>query len=273
MNYQDVLITGITGQDGIFLSKKILSENKKYRIFGTTRGFESKSFFNNLKLITQDINFENISLIPIDLESKIEVEKLISDIKPHMIFHLSGPSSVYESFINPFGTKKTIKLIFNNIIESCVEQKVFPSFFQASSSETFSKDNDKPLNEQSKFEPRSPYAEAKYELYKKSQELRNLYNWNIKSGIMFNHESQFRGNKYLIMKIINEAIKIKSGKSKNLEVGSLSYVRDWSYADDIAEAIYRINASDLAEDYVIGSGVGNTIEYLIERVFVHLDLD
>ena len=117
-----------------------------------------------------------------------------------MIFHLAGPSSVYESYLNPSETKETINSIYNNITESCIRQRIFPALFNASSSETFSKDNNKPLNEQSKFEPRSPYAEAKYRLFERTVELRNLYDWNTKSGIMFNHESQFRNDNYLIMK-------------------------------------------------------------------------
>ena len=273
MNHRNILITGITGQDGLFLSEKILSENKEHRIYGTTRGKQSKEFLSNLNVISKDINFSNISLVSIDLKNKIEVEKLISDIKPYMIFHLSGPSSVYESYEDPITTKETIKSIFNNITESCINQKILPSFFNASSSETFSNDNFKPLNEKSKFNPRSPYAEAKYELYRKTEELRNLYGWKIKSGIMFNHESQFRGENYLIMKIINQAIKIRSGNSNKLEIGSLSYIRDWSYAGDIADAIYRINTSNLAEDYVIGSGVGNTIKNLVEIIFSYFELD
>ena len=123
------------------------------------------------------------------------------------------------------------------------------------------------------MKPRSPYAEAKYTLHNRVIELRNDMNWNIKSGIMFNHESEFRANEFLIMKIINTVIDIKESNATELTIGSLDHSRDWSYAMDIAEAIGLILFDDNPVDYVIGSGEGNTIRNLIEIVSNYFDID
>ena len=124
-----------------------------------------------------------------------------------------------------------------------------------------------------RMKPRSPYAEAKYTLHNRVIELRNDMNWNIKSGIMFNHESEFRANEFLIMKIINTVIDIKESNATELIIGSLDHSRDWSYAMDIAEAIGLILFDDNPVDYVIGSGEGNTIRNLIEIVSNYFDID
>ena len=154
-----------------------------------------------------------------------------------------------------------------------MELEKLPSFFEAGSSEMFSNKNKNPLNEDSKFETRSPYARAKYENFVRIKELRESYGWDIKTGIMFNHESQFRDSDYLFMKIINGAIDIRNKKIQKLTIGSLDYIRDWSYAGDIAKAIYKINNSGKANTYVIGSGKGHEIRNVVEIVFDEFNLN
>ena len=186
--------------------------------------------------------------------NKKAVSKLIKDIGPDQIFNLSGPSSVYNSYLNPKKTDKTINEIFDNLIYGCIENKIYPNFFQASSSEMFANSTQK-LDESSAFDPKSPYATAKLNIHLKIPSLRENYNWKINSGIMFNHESEFRNDEYLIMKIINGALKIKNGNHEILTLGSLDLIRDWSYAKDVVEAVHCINHFSNGDDYVIGSGV------------------
>ena len=129
------------------------------------------------------------------------------------------------------------------------------------------------LNENSMFNPISPYAKGKFEVHKKIENIKKEYNWKINSGIMFNHESEFRHNDYLFMKIIKSAIEIKNNKKNNLIVGSLDLVRDWSFAGDFAEAIYLICLDGNGENYVIGSGVGQSINDLVRIIFENFNLD
>tara|TARA_B100002019_G_C21058877_1_gene493081 strand:- start:123 stop:701 length:579 start_codon:yes stop_codon:yes gene_type:complete len=136
----------------------------------------------------------------------------------------------------------------------------------------FSSKADLPLKENSLMEPRSPYAIAKYDLHKRIEKLKTEMNWNIKSGIMFNHESEFRNNNFLIMKIITTALSIQRGKAKKLVVGSIDYKRDWTHAYDIVDAISKIIYEEKPIDYVIGSGRSNSVLELIKIVFSFLSL-
>ena len=230
-------------------------------------------FFIYKQFKTCNINNEKVNLLNIDLNNLSETNNLIEKIKPDYIYNLTGPSSVYDSFNNPIETKHLITNIFENLTSSVIKYGLFPNFYQASSSEMFGMHTIEKLTEESTFNPNSPYAEAKLENHKKVLELSHNYDWNIFSGIMFNHESQFREDKYLFMKIINGAINIKNKKLKKLTIGSLDYVRDWSYAGDISKAIYAIANKGISNTYVIGSGKGNSIKTVIEIVFDIFDLN
>ena len=271
MTDRKVLITGITGQDGIFLTSELLKHDKNLKIFGISRN-KNKKFYENLIAVGVK-NFSNVNIHNLDLTDLNSVKKYISDLQPTEIYNLSGPSSVYESILNSDYYKTTINTIFDNLIDACISAGMTPRFFQACSSEMFSSENILPLNEGSVFNPRSPYSEAKYTVYKKTNDLRKNGDWNIKSGIMFNHESEFRNDDYLFIKIINSAKSIKDNKADTLELGSLEMVRDWSFAGDVASAIYLINNSDYLENFVIGSGRGVTIEYVVETIFDYYDLE
>ena len=153
-----------------------------------------------------------------------------------------------------------------------IKEEWFYPFFQASSSEMFSNANNQNLDEKSNFGPRSPYSEAKLQNHQKTIEYWKTYNWKIYSGIMFNHESEFRGEDYLFMKIINSARLIKFKKLKKFTVGSLDYQRDWLFAGDVVKAITKIMNNGKDYNYVIGSGEANSIHNLIEIVFEYFDL-
>ena len=273
MQNQAIFITGITGQDGIFLTSKLINEKNNLKIYGTTRLNDSKDFFSKLNVIHKGINEKSIDLLNLNLEEDTEVRDVFQTIKPDYIINLSGPSSVNQSLTDNNKTKDSINKIFDNLIKSSMALEKLPSFFEAGSSEMFSNKNKNPLNEDSKFETRSPYAKAKYENFIRIKDLRESYGWDIKTGIMFNHESEFRPKEYLFSKLINEALQIKNKELETIEVGSLSYIRDWTFAGDIADAINLIAFSNIHDDFVIGSGIGNSIEELIQIIFEELDLD
>ena len=267
-----ILITGISGQDGIFLSKLIDKKYKNYKIIGVSRNFSTTSFCKKIKF-KGDFKTKEIKLLNVNLLNKEYVNKLLNDFRPDMLFNLSGPSSVYESIKNP-QIEKDVVNIFNNITDSLIANKIFCNFFQASTSEMFGLSSKKMgLDETSKFLPNSPYASGKLKNHYKVRELREKYNWNIYSGIMFNHESEYRKDEYLFMKIINGAYNIKKNKQNNLILGSLDYSRDWSYAEEIVEGFFNLINYGSSYDYVLGSGTHTSIGQVVDIVFTYFDLD
>ncbi len=269
---ENILITGISGQDGIFLTNNLLNKNKEFIIHGISRN-KNKEFINQkLKKIGNN-NLQNLNIYNLDLENKTEVENLIKQIRPSKIFNLSGPSSVYDSFKEPQKTKNTILRIFNNLIDVLILEDIKCNFFQASSSEMFDTNIKGKIDESSKIKPNSPYAEAKVSNHKKILDLIDNHQWNMTSGIMFNHESEFRENNYLTSKVINTAYKIYKKKNDVLKIGSLDYIRDWSFAGDIMEAASILTLNDAKGSYILGSGNGKSIGELVQIVFTYFDLD
>jgi len=266
-----ILITGISGQDGLFLTNHLIDKYEKLKIVGTSRQNNHSIFYNNLLSLGVK-NRADVSVHQIDLNDYNIVSNLISDFKPHYVYNLSGPSSVYESFSN-VKNKKLITNIFDNLTRALIKSNNFARFFQASSSEMFSPNCNEDLNENSEFLPNSPYALAKLDNHNKVISLNKKYDWNIYSGITFNHESEFRKQNYLIMKIITAAWKIKNNKGINLTIGSLDYMRDWSHAQDIVVAINLLTEKGASPDYVIGSGKGKKIKDILDYVFQKYNLD
>lgn len=267
---KNILITGITGQDGVFLSKLIAEKEPESKIYGISRNKVNKKFFNHLASIEtpQEINLRIVNL---DLNNYEVVDNLISDLNPSVLYNLSGPSSVNQSVINP-KIAYEITNIFNNLTNSLINNNNFCRFFQASSSEIFANSKNH-LSENSNFYPNSPYAKAKLDNHNKAEQLSLKFEWPIFSGILFNHESQFRDKEFLLAKIIDAAIEIKRKNADFLEVGSLSLKRDWSYAKDTVDCIYRITNEGSSFSYNIGSGKSTSIEELIRIIFSHYELE
>jgi GDPmannose 4,6-dehydratase len=265
-------ITGITGQDGIFLTKKLLEENKNLHIYGSTRQTKNPNFYNKLSTIC---SFDNsrITLINIDLCDRNMVMNFLTDVRPAQIYNMSGPSSVYKSYKKPTKARYEIETIFDNLTKSLVKLKFFPKLFQASSSEMFGPLSHSSLTEEDLLEPISPYAKAKLANHKKVDSLRQKYDWEIYSGILFNHESQFRNDNYLLKKIINSAKQISEKKEKKITLGSLDYQRDWTFAEDTVEAILKITNSNTKQDFVIGSGEIHSINEMANVVFEYFNLE
>ena len=266
---ENILITGITGQDGIFLTKQLIDKKENF-IVGITRKNDTKTFYNNLSSLGVN-DHSNIQLMKVDLTDQKEVQNLIKKFKFDYVYNLSGPSSVYESLKNPF-IGKMIENIFDNLINGCKKNNITPRFFQASSSEMF-EINEGKLNENSKMKPRNPYSLSKLRNHQKVINLNKDLEWNIFSGVLFNHESEFRSAEYLFPKIIKQTKEIAEKKRNVLKIGSLEYQRDWSFAGDIAIAIKEITLNGTKPTYVVGSGTSTSIKFLIDFVFDYFGLN
>ena len=267
-------ISGITGQDGVFLTLEILKNESNPIILGTSRNEKSiVNFYSKLKYKDLNINLENVNIKKSNLEDLHETKVIIKNFKPDIVYNLSGPSSVYDSFSNPDKFKKSIESIFYNILQACVDLDPKPTIFQPSSSEMFSNKNELPFNENSFFESRSPYGEAKLKIHSELVKLRKKHHITVVNGILFNHESEFRPDNFLLPKLINSAFNIKHNNQKRVVIGSLDIVRDWSYAGDVASAIYLISKLGKNEDFVIGSGKGTSTRELVKNVFLNFNLD
>lgn len=267
---QKIFITGITGQDGLFLTSKLLTE--EVAIYGSTRQSSTKNFYNNLSKIN-NLTSAEVRLFNLDLLNYQSVDTFLNDVKPDKIFNLTGPSSVYKSITDNQKSYSQIINIFDNLTASVLKNKLKTTIFQASSSEMFEENKNGIYDEDSKLNASTPYAEAKIHNHLKSIDLSTKYNLNLYSGIMFNHESEFRSKDYLIMQVIAAAEKIASGKLNQFSVGSLDLVRDWSFAGDIADAMLKITESGKFKSYVIGSGQGASISYVLKVVFEYFNLD
>ena len=268
-----VLITGITGQDGVFLTSQLL-KSKEYDILGTSREGSGEVFKKKLSYLGNEIkDMDNLSIKKCNLLNYKEIESLVDDFRPEYVYNLIGPGSVSESVKYPFESTNAIIESFNNLVNSFVKLTSFPYFFQTSSSEMFEDVGDKLLTEDSKFNPKTPYAVSKLYCHNMASFYKNKFDWNISCGILFNHESEFRSDQYLISKIINESINIKNGNKTKLTLGSLDLIRDWGYAGDVVDAMIRIVEAPSANNYVVGTGKGRSIKEMVSVVFNFFDLE
>jgi GDPmannose 4,6-dehydratase len=261
----NIIITGITGQDGIFLTSLLL-EKTDANIFGITRSKNNAEFIKIIQKL-RPVAERRINLVNLNLLEKSSVKQFIRDTKPAAIFNLSGPSSVYNSITNP-ELAIEIETIFDNLTSSIIELNNFPFFFQASSSEMYGTNTNTFLDEESEMSPQSPYAESKLKNHLKIKDFFKDFNWKIVSGIMFNHDSEYRKNDFLIPKIINTALNLHQLDKKELIIGSLNLTRDWTHAKDISKGIFALYSSldSLDWAYVLGRGSGNSIKDILLEV-------
>ena len=261
MKNNSALIFGITGQDGSYLSKLLLSKN--FKVFGTTRKLKKKyPNFEKLKL-----NNSKIKIFSLTKTSEGKITKIINKINCTHIFYLSGISSVAVSHIY---RKKT--LLVNtaglvDILESCRKIKRKIKIYNASSSECYGNQENKKINELTKFKPGSPYALSKVINYHITKNYRdNLGMW-IANGISFNHDSPLRPNNFVFKKIINGIKKIENKKIKYLELGNLNISRDWGWAPEHIKYIYKIIMKKNPSDYVIGTGTTTKLKVILKKIF------
>ena len=261
------LIFGISGQDGTYLSKFLLSKN--YEVHGTTRNL-NKDTYKNLKLLKI---FNNIKIHTIEPTNLEVVKNIVKELKPDEIYNLSGQSSVSKSFLKPLDTFYSITKVSLNILESIKSENFNYKFYNASSSECFGDTGDFPSNENTNFNPCSPYGVAKSSAFWLTKNYRNAYNLFACSGILFNHESPLRPENFVTKKIIRTAVKIYFGEKTKLVLGDLSIKRDWGWAPDYVEAMWLILQNDNPEDFVISTGKLCSLEFFVENVFAYLKLN
>ncbi|MDT7603970.1 MAG: GDPmannose 4,6-dehydratase [Acidobacteriota bacterium] len=266
------LITGITGQDGSFLAELLLE--KGYEVFGIVR---RSSSFNTDRIdhLYQDPHEPGARLRMFygDLNDSSSLNTILRNTEPDEVYNLGAQSHVRVSFDVPEYTGDVTGLGTVRLLESIREVGIQPKFYQASSSELYGKVVEVPQTERTPFHPRSPYACAKAYAYWITVNYRESYRMFASNGILFNHESERRGETFVTRKITRAATRIKLGLQQKLYMGNLDARRDWGYAKDFVEAMWLIMQAEAADDFVIATGEAHSVREFLEASFGYLDLD
>lgn len=267
------LITGITGQDGSYLTELLLK--KGYDVFGIIR---RASTFNTERIdhIYQDPHEQGrrLHLLYGDLNDASSLNKILRDVQPEEIYNLGAQSHVRVSFDIPEYTAEIGGLGTLRLLEAIRETGLHKTrFYQASSSELYGKVQEIPQTETTPFYPRSPYGVAKLYSYWITVNYRESYGLYACNGILFNHESPRRGETFVTRKVTRAAVSIKLGLQDKLFLGNLDAKRDWGFAGDYVEAMWLMLQQDQADDYVISTGETHSVRQLLEEAFGYLDLD
>jgi GDPmannose 4,6-dehydratase len=259
------LITGVTGQDGAYLTKLLI--DKGYEVYGTYRRLSTPNLWRLQYLAVLD----ELNLIPIDLGDSGSLVEALEVSKPDEVYHLAAQSFVETSFETPVSTGEVTGLSVTRILEAVRQNCPDTRFYFASTSETFGDsyivNGGRPLNENDVFGPMSPYAAAKLYGYWITRIYREGYGIFATNGILFNHESPLRGLEFVTRKIANEVAKIVFGQSKELKLGNLDAKRDWGYAPEYVEAMWLMLQKDKPSDYVIATGEPHSVRELVARAF------
>jgi len=263
------MITGITGQDGAYLSKFLL--NKGYNIIGIIRN-NSKPNLKNLEYL--DIK-ERIKFIKVNLLDLSNIVKIIEKNKIDEIYNLAAQSSVALSFNQPMDTLEFNIMSTSKLLEAIRISNPKIKYYQASSSEMFGniKKECFLINESSEFKPISPYGISKAASHWITVNYREAYNLFAVCGIFFNHESVLRNKNFVTKKIINTAVKINMKLANELKLGNLKIFRDWGYAPKYVEAMWLMLQQNMPQDYIISSGEAHSLEEFVKIVFEKLNLD
>ncbi len=265
------IITGVTGQDGSYLAELLLS--KGYTVHGLVR---RSSTLNTSRIdhIYQDQHEQNVRFILhyADMTDAVGLSNLVREIKPTEVYNLAAQSHVKVSFEMPDYTAQVDALGTIRILEAIRSAKLNTRFYQASTSELFGS-TPPPQSEESAFAPQSPYAAAKLYAYWVVRNYRDAYGLHASNGILFNHESPRRGETFVTRKITRAVAGIKAGRQNELYLGNLRAIRDWGYAPEYVESMWRILQQDKPGDYVIATGVGATVEEFAREAFKVADLE
>jgi len=267
MSSKKALIIGVSGQDGAYLAKLLLQ--KGYCVIGTSRDAMGSSFSNLEHLgIRKNVQLKSMSLN--DFRSVLQVLKVA---RPDEIYNLAGQSSVGLSFEQPVETFESISVAVLNLLEAMRFLELPTRLYNASSSECFGNTKGEPANEYTLFQPRSPYAVAKAAAYWQVANYREAYKIYACSGLLFNHESPLRPERFVTQKIVSTACRISKGSNEKLILGNIEIKRDWGWAPEYVEAMWHMLQQDNAEDYVIATGKSYTLKDFVIKVFSFLDLD
>ncbi|MDF6065309.1 GDP-mannose 4,6-dehydratase [Streptomyces sp. NPDC052071] len=265
------LITGVTGQDGSYLSELLLE--KGYTVHGLIR---RSSSFNTERIdhIYQGPEEANRSFVlhHADLSDGVALVNLLRDIQPNEVYNLGAQSHVRVSFDAPLYTGDVTGLGTVRLLEAVRASGIETRVYQASSSEMFGA-SPPPQNEKTPFHPRSPYSVAKVYSYWATVNYREAYGMFATNGILFNHESPRRGETFVTRKITRGVARIKAGLQDRLHLGNLDAVRDWGYAPEYVEAMWRMLQCETPDDYVVATGEGVSVRQFLEYAFEHAGLD
>jgi GDPmannose 4,6-dehydratase len=266
------LITGITGQDGSYLADQLVQ--KGYEVHGVVR---RASTFNTARIdhLYKDPHVHGVRLFLHygDLSDSLNITRLIDRIGPDEIYNLGAQSHVRVSFDIPEYTGDVTAISTIRILEAIRETKVPARFYQASSSEMFGKVQEVPQTEKTPFWPRSPYAVAKLYAYWATVNYRESYGIHASNGILFNHESPRRGETFVTRKITRAVAHIKRGLQDALYLGNLDARRDWGYAPEYVDGMWRILQQDQPDDYVLATNETHTVREFVEAAFGHVGLN
>lgn len=265
------LITGVTGQDGSYLAELLLE--KGYEVHGVIR---RSSTFNTSRIehLYKDPHESNneFHLHYGDITDGVGIANLVRDLEPHEIYNLAAQSHVKVSFEMPDFTAQVDAVGTIRLLEAIRAAKINTKFYQASTSELYGS-TPPPQSEKSPFAPQSPYAAAKLYSYWVVRNYRDAYGLHATNGILFNHESPRRGETFVTRKITMAAARIKLGLQSTLYLGNLNAIRDWGFAPEYVDSMWRMLQQEIPDDYVVATGVGASVRDFCEASFSALDLD
>jgi GDPmannose 4,6-dehydratase len=259
------LITGITGQDGSYLSELLLEQG--YEVFGVTRRLSAANYWRIEHLL------DRLTLIPGDLLDQLSIIRALERARPHELYNLAAMSFVPASWDQPMLTGEFNSQGVTRVLEAV--RVVDPSIrvYQASSSEMFGKVREVPQRETTPFYPRSPYGVSKVFAHYITVNYRESYGLFAVSGILFNHESPRRGLEFVTRKVTDGVARIALGRAKQLRLGNLDAHRDWGFAGDYVRAMWLMLQQDTADDYVIATGKSHSVQQLAQIAFARAGLD
>lgn len=263
MKNKVALVTGVTGQDGSYLANLLVK--KGYKVFGTLRR-GSTPRFGRLEFLNL---LDKVELISLEITEYSHVFNILREIQPNKIFNLAAQSFVQDSFLNPHMTSNINYLGVLNFLEAMRILNLDCFFYQASTSEMYGEVKSDPQNEETPFNPMSPYAVSKCAGHYLVNNYRSAYNMKLSSGILFNHESELRGREFVTRKITHQLAELKLGRQKPISLGNLDSVRDWGYAPDYVEAMYLISTGT-PKDYVVATNEITTVRRFFELSAINL---
>lgn len=259
------LITGITGQDGSYLAELLL--DKGYEVFGLVRRASTGSFERIDHLL------HKVTLLSGDLSDQASLIDAIRQSQPDEVYNLAAQSFVADSWKQSEYTGDVDAIGVTRLLEAIRREKLDARFYQASSSEMFGKVHETPQTENTPFHPRSPYGVAKVYGYFITLNYRESFGIHASNGILFNHESPRRGLEFVTRKITDGAARIKLGMESELRLGNLDASRDWGFAGDYVDMMWRMLQQDVPDDYVVASGETHTVREFCEIAFARLGLE
>ena len=270
------LILGVSGQDGAYLSQLLLG--KGYEVHGTSRDAETQPFTRLAQLGIRD----QVRTHSTSLRDFREMLQLVNSVEPHEIYNLAGQTSVTLSFSQPIEAFESIAEATLILLEVVRFLKAPIRIYNSSSSESFGETAPgESSSEATPFRPRSPYATAKAAAHWTTANYRQAYGMYACSGILFNHESPLRGERFVTRKVVQGAVAIAAGRAQRLTLGNLAVSRDWGYAPEYVDAMWRMLQQEMPDDYVIATGESHTVEEFVETAFRaaglewrdHVDID